>query len=66
VQILLFKVICWTQPKQAFRLINNLITYIDLVNFDILYIVMNDETFKMGSERIRGGEGKNPYFNVRT
>jgi hypothetical protein len=27
---------------------------------------MNDETFKMGSERIRGGEGKNPYFNVRT
>ncbi len=66
-QTLLFEVIYWTQPKQAFQLIDNLITYIDpnidLVNFDILYNVMNDETFKTGSEgfRWRGGRRK-PMF----
>jgi hypothetical protein len=48
-------------------LIDKLITYIDPninhVNFDVLYNVMNDETFKKGSEGIpwRGGR-KKPMF----
>jgi hypothetical protein len=67
VEALLFKVICWTQPKQAFQLIDNSITYIDPninpVNFDVLYNVINDETFKKRSEGIpwKGGRRK-PMF----
>jgi hypothetical protein len=48
-----------------------LTTYIDpniyLVNFDVLYNVMNDEIFKKGSEGIPWrGEGENPCSNVGT